>query len=59
MHLLIIPLLAFNLHMRNKNKRSKLLHSLAEDGLANSIINSITSQGALREYQTKESQSIK
>jgi hypothetical protein len=58
MHLLLLPLIAFNLHIRNKNMRSKGIVQIANYGLANSIVHTQNLIGDLYEFKTEESQSI-
>ena len=58
MHLLLLPLIAFNLHIHNKNMRSKGIIEIANYGLTNSIVHTQNLIGDLYESQTKESQPI-
>ncbi len=58
MHLLILPLIAFNLRIKNKNTRTRYMMDIANYGLTNSIIHSNNLIGELHESQTKEREPI-
>jgi hypothetical protein len=59
MHLLLLPLIAFNLHMRNKNMKNRSIAQLANYGLENTIAHCQTLIGEIYESQTKENSPIK
>jgi hypothetical protein len=58
MHLLLLPLIAFNLHMRNKNMKNKSIEQLANYGLENTIVHCQNLIGELYESQREENSPI-
>lgn len=58
MYFLIFPLIAFNLHLRNKNLKVKSLVDITNYGLMNSIFHSPNLIGDFNESQTEKKQSI-
>ncbi len=59
MHLLFLPLIAFNLHMRNKNMKNKSIEQLANYGLQDTIIHCQNLIGELYESQREENSTVK